>query len=113
MSPGFGKILPAIALAALLAGCASKEAAQYEARQAYSLCVTGAAARLDDGKSDPASVGQGVAAACSGAYARLSAVEIGSMFTENGQFYMADKMRDNETRFATKAVLTYRAEHRK
>lgn len=112
MSSRFGKILSAVILGASVSGCVT-EAEQHNAREAYSACVMAAAARLDDGKSDPASIGQGVAAQCSGTYARMSQIEIGGMLTDNGQYYMAGKMRDNETRFATNAVLTYRAEHRK
>lgn len=93
----------------LLSGCLTTQAQQDNAKEAYSVCITDAVRRLDDGRSDPASVGIGVAGQCSGAYAKLSQTMIGSMFTENGQAYMAGQMRDSEVKLATSAVLNYRA----
>ena len=71
-----------------------------------------AVTRLDDGKSDPASIAMGVAGACAGQYAMLSNTMQGEMITERGQAYMRDQMRTNELRLATSAVLTYRAAKR-
>lgn len=88
------------------------ESGQRAATAVYGDCAMDAVKRLDDGRSDPASVAMGVAAACAGQYAQLSLQMQGQMLTDNGQAYMADKMRTNELRLATNAVLTYRASKR-
>lgn len=96
----------------LLAGCVTDESGQRTATAAYSDCTMAAVKRLDDGRSDPASVAMGVAGACSGQYAQLSLAMQDGMFTENGQASMREQMRSNELRLATSAVLTYRASKR-
>ena len=99
----------AAGFALLLAGCIADENAKNAASQAYGVCTTGAVKRLDDGRSDPASVAMGVAGACAGQYAQLSIEMQRGMITDNGQAYMREQMRSNELRLATEAVLTYRA----
>lgn len=95
-----------------LAGCITNETNKDAARQAYSACTMAAVARLDDGRSDPASVAMGVAGACAGQYAMLSDTMQGDMITVRGQNAMRDQMQSNELRLATAAVLTYRAAKR-
>lgn len=113
MSPRFGKILSAIALSTVLSGCVTDDGAgRRAATEAYGDCAIAAVKRLDDGKSDPASIGMGVAGACSGQYAQLSNRMVDEMNTENAQAYMRDQMRTNELRMATNAVLTFRAAKR-
>lgn len=102
----------AIWLMPMLAGCVGGEAAQKAATAAYGDCAMAAVKRLDDGRSDPASVAMGVAGACAGQYQQLSLQMQGQMLTDNSQAYMRDLMRTNELRLATNAVLTYRAEQR-
>lgn len=97
----------------MLGGCVSDQAAQNNASAAYTDCVMSAARRLDDGRSDPASVAMGVAGACAGQYALLSQAMQDQMLTENSQAYMRNKMRDNELPLATNAVLTHRTGQRK
>lgn len=96
----------------ILAGCMADEAAKQAAETAYADCSMAAVKRLDDGRSDPASVAMGIAGACSGQYQQLSLQMQGQMLTENSQAYMRDQMRANELRLATNAVLTYRASKR-
>lgn len=95
-----------------LAGCVTDESAQNAARQAYADCTMAAVARLDDGRSDPASVAMGVAGVCAGQYAALGQTAQGGMITEAGRASVRDSMRTNELRMATSAVLTYRAAKR-
>lgn len=71
-----------------------------------------AISRLDDGKTDPASMAYGVSPQCSTEYNRLTEAMISEMSTENGQTYMRGKMADEEVRLTTSAVLSYRASHR-
>ena len=101
-----------ICLSPLLAGCMADEAAKQAAETAYADCTMAAVKRLDDGRSDPASIAMGVAGACSGQYQQLSLQMQNTMLTENSQAYMRDQMRTNELRLATNAVLTYRASKR-
>lgn len=103
---------PAIGLLPILAGCIANESAQKALEAAYADCTMAAVQRLDDGRSDPASVAMGVAGACAGQYAQLSWQMQGQAFTEGGQAAMRDQMRTNELRLATSAVLTYRASQR-
>lgn len=103
----------AIGLLPVLAGClGGDEVARKAAETAYGDCAMAAVKRLDDGRSDPASVAMGVSGACSGQYAQLSLQMQEQMLTENSQTYMRDHMRTNELRLATNAVLTYRASRR-
>ena len=96
----------------VLGGCMADEAAKQAAETAYADCTMAAVKRLDDGRSDPASIAMGVAGACSGQYQQLSLQMQDQMLTENSQAYMRDQMRSNELRLATNAVLTYRTSKR-
>jgi hypothetical protein len=106
------KAWPAIGFLSILAGCVTDETAQRAALAVYNDCTMAAVRRLDDSRSDPASVAMGVAGACSGQYQQLSLQMQGQMLTDNGQAYMRDQMRTNELRLATDTVLTYRASQR-
>ena len=78
------------------------ESSQHAAEDAYATCAMDAARRLDDDRSDPASIAMGVASACSGQYTRLA--QAMAEPTEN----VRDQTRTEELRLATTAVLTYR-----
>lgn len=104
--------LAAALLALSLAGCVADEAAQKAARDAYSDCAMAAVARLDDGRSDPASVAMGVSAACAAQYAAVSNQVQSGFVTAAGRASARDTMQTNELRMATNAVLTYRASKR-
>lgn len=105
------KLAPAM-FALALAGCVADESAQKAARDAYADCTMAAVARLDDGRSDPASVAMGVAGACAAPYAALTNQVQGGYVTAAGRASARDTMQTNELRMATNAVLTYRAAKR-
>ena len=100
---------PWAALCIILTGCVTDEQAQNAAKEAYADCTMAAVRRLDDGKSDPASIAMGVAGACNGQYQALSYQMQQNMSTDIGQARVRDEMKSNELRLATAAVLTYRA----
>lgn len=106
----------ALLLLAALPGCKMDEAV-YDANRkaatdAYAACTMDAVRRLDDGRSDPASIAMGVSGVCAGQYGALTNVMVDEMTTENSQAFMRQKMRGDELRTATAAVLTYRAAQR-
>lgn len=102
----------ALGLAGCIADPAAHQAAKTAATEAYAACTMDAVRRLDDGRSDPASIAMGVAGACTGQYGALTNVMVDEMSTENSQAFMRNKMRGDELRTATAAVLTYRAAKR-
>lgn len=105
--------LPATGLLLILTGCMADDAAQKAsekaATDAYAECTMTAVRRLDDGRSDPASIAMGVAGACNGFYQAMTIQMQQKATTEVGQRYVRDEARANELRLATAAVLTYRA----
>lgn len=104
---------PVIALTLSLTGCVADESAKKAAQDAYADCTMAAVKRLDDGRSDPASIGMGVAGACAGQYAALSNQLQTGFVTERGRESVRDTMQTNEVRMATNAVLNYRASQRR
>lgn len=114
MSPRTWQIFPAIAVV-LLAGCASeaeRRDASAAASSAWSDCIMRAVMRLDDGKTDPASMAFGITPQCATEYNRLTEAMMSGMTTERSQAFMRQKMATDEVRLATTAILTYRAARR-
>ena len=93
----------------LLAGCATHQAEQKANLDAWSDCVMHAVARLDDGKSDPIGVANGIAPQCAALYQQFTEAMVSDNITERGQAAMRDRTRDGELRLITSAILTYRA----
>lgn len=75
-------------------------------------CVWKAAARLDDGRSDPVSVAIGISSACAPQFNAYREYMVGQNITQNGQAAARAMARDQEIRLATTAVLTHRAKNR-
>jgi hypothetical protein len=95
-----------------VAGCATTTAVdENTVRADWGDCIMRAVARLDDGKSDPASVAFGIAPQCSVLYARLTEIMVGKNITDQGQAAMRAQMRAGEVQLITSAILTYRAAH--
>jgi hypothetical protein len=93
----------------LLAGCAATQEEKKAALDTWSECIMRAVARLDDGKSDPASVAYGIAPQCAAMYQQFTETMVGGAVTENAQAYMRSETQAQEIRLITSAVLTYRA----
>ena len=104
----------------LLGSCASNpgEVDQYAVRAAqdnYSLCLSDAAARLDDGRSEAAAIGNAVAGACYPKYLEVQRVDGDDVREEylrvhapSNAVSMYQQDLAQQTRLATQAVLAHR-----
>jgi hypothetical protein len=97
-----------IAIGFLLAGCAT-QAEITSFRESYGDCVMDAVRRLDDGKTDPVSMAYGIAPRCAVQYAQLSQAMVSQNITERGQAAAQQRMRDNEIKLVTSAIVIFRA----
>jgi hypothetical protein len=87
---------------------AEKEAAQ----DAYNDCVLDSVARLDDGKSDPASIASGVQPTCAVLYEKLTQTVVSRAATPKGKDDARRMYKDGEIRAITNAILVYRSRKR-
>jgi hypothetical protein len=92
-----------------IAGCATHQAEQKASLDAWGDCVMHAVARLDDGKSDPMSIANGIAPGCAVLYQQFTETMVSDNITERGQAAMRDRTRSEELRLITSAILTYRS----
>jgi hypothetical protein len=107
------RFAPGVFTVLLLAGCATAtDAEKRTALNTWHDCVASTVARLDDGKSDAATVAYGVAPACAEFYRVFTEAMISGMITEGGQAFMRDKARSEELRMITAEVLRQRAARR-
>jgi hypothetical protein len=101
----------ALAAALLFADCATYDSIKPElkaAQDAWGDCVMNAVIRLDDGKTDPASLAYGVGPQCAIEYQQLTDQMLRPMYTENAIAYGREFMRNNELKMITSAVLIKR-----
>jgi hypothetical protein len=97
----------------ILGGCAANQAEVVANRDAWGECVKHAVEQLDDGRSDPVSVANGIAPQCAVQYERLSQTMMSGMITEKGQDFMRGQMKQNEVQLITSAILAHRASKNK
>jgi len=104
---------PVVALAFVLAGCAHAltEAELAQARKPFADCVIREVARLDDGKSDPLSVANGIAPACALQYEELTRTLMQEAAAEKGKDFLRQRTREDELQSITSAILIYRVAH--
>jgi hypothetical protein len=92
-----------------LAACASHQAEQKVAMDAWGDCVMNAVQRMDDGKTDPTSMAYGIAPMCASLYQDFSEAMVADMHTDKGQAHMRTLARQNELRMITSAILIHRS----
>jgi hypothetical protein len=109
------QILLVISLAAsigLQCGATEPAAQKAAAQGEWVSCITKAVSRLDDGRSDAASVAAGVAPVCSSSYQTMINAMMCSADTAQYQKSLSRNAPELERKLATAAVLAYRAKTR-
>lgn len=92
-----------------VAGCVTTAEVD-TSREQWGDCIAGAVARVDDGRTDPASVAYGVAPMCATQYAALTNAFVQkSAITTEGQDFYRQRMRADEIRLITSAILIRRS----
>jgi hypothetical protein len=87
---------------------AEKEAAE----DAYNDCVLRSVASLDDGKSDPVSIANGVQPTCALLYEKLTQTVVGRATTQKGKDDARAMYKAGEIKAITNAVLIHRSRKR-
>jgi hypothetical protein len=87
---------------------AEKEAAE----TAYNDCLLHSVALLDDGKSDPVSIAQGVQPTRAALYEKLTQTVVSRATTQKGKDDARAMYKDGEIRAITNAILFYRSRKR-
>lgn len=99
-----------IFIAISLSGCATaNDPDTVAATNAWSNCVADAVKRLDDRKSDPVSIATGISPQCAAQYRALTDRMVGQFITEGGRENMRQKMKEDEIKEITSAVLIFRS----
>jgi hypothetical protein len=89
------------------------DAEKAAARRPWMECVIRAIARLDDGKSDPASISYGIAPVCAVEHEHLTETYLKGVTSLEARIYLHQLYEDTAAPSITTAVLTYRvAENR-
>lgn len=107
------KLAGTLIFALLVGGCVTNNEDDMAYLAPWSDCIRAAAARLDDGKSDPTSIALGITSACAAQYNTFREHMVGKNITQNGQAAARIMARDMEIRLATTAVLYQRATTRR
>ena len=110
------KPLQALLVATALLGCATQEQ-KSAAVDAWGDCVRAAVEQVDDGKTDPMSVADGISAMCAAFYDKVRQSQIKvrqSQISESqkGQEGMSATLKEGELRMIVSAILTHRAQTR-
>jgi hypothetical protein len=110
----------ALAAGLIVAACSSidyepPEVASTEkeaAEDAYNDCVLHSVASLDDGKSDPVSIANGVQPTCAVLYEKLTQTVVNRATTQKRKDDARAMYKDGEIRAITTAILIYRSRKR-
>ena len=101
-------------VAAALLGCATQEQ-KSAAVDDWGDCVRSAVERVDDGKTDPMSVADGISPMCAAFYDKVRQSQIKvrqSSGTQKGQESTSANLKEGELRMIVSAILDHRAQAR-